>query len=225
MSYIRAHSAPTLHTDVSIVSVSNPELTAKTATLLVNVRLNSLRGCNAISTNSLDPGCDVNNLDAREEILREKLAFLATSLDVVALLQSQNVARLAKVEEKLNQEQAKFSQGQASTSGGRKGDAPPGSKTSAEQEDNASVSGTRPARVYPSLPPECPTLAAIKAAGRNPNSNTGPVCFVFAENKYACRRRDDCPFLHSWPPGVNDAEKKAYIRYIGECTAFFRQRS
>ena len=205
----------TLHTDVSIVSVSNPELTAKTATLLVNVRLNSLRGCNAISTNSLDPGCDVNNLDAREEILREKLAFLATSLDVVALLQSQNVARLAKLEEKLNQVQA-------SRPGGKKSeDAPPGIKPS-EQKDEATVPIKRKPLVYPPLPADCPSFITARATGPDPVTKKGwQTCFRFAESGSPCSRGDECRHMHSWPTGTTLAEKTAYIRYVSECKVLF----
>ena len=204
----------TLHTDVSIVSVLNPELTAKTATLLVNVRLNSLRGCDAISTNSLDPACDVDNRDVREGILRTKLAFHATSPDVVALLQSQSVARLAKLEEK-------FSQVQASGSGGKKGDAPPGIKPS-EQKDDTKVSVKRQPRIFPPLPADCPSFITARAIPYNQATKKGwQTCFRFAESGSPCSKGDECRHMHSWPTGTTPAEKIAYIRYISECKVLF----
>jgi hypothetical protein len=206
-----------LHTDVSLVSISNPELTAKTATMLVNARLNSLRGCDAISKNPLDPNYDIDNIDDREDVIRDKLFFDATSPDVLALLQSQSVARLAKLEETIGKVQA-------STAGGRKAeDAPPGSKPSAaEQTDGQKTPSKRPPLVYPPLQLDCPSFIIARAAGYDPvTKKSWQTCFHFADTGSPCRRGEACRHLHSWPIGITPAEKIAYTRYIAECKASF----
>jgi hypothetical protein len=211
-----------LHTDVSLVSISNPELTAKTATMLVNARLNSLRGCDPISKNPFDPSYDINNLNDREDVIRDKLFFDATSPDVLALLQSQSVAiqsqsvaRLAKLEETIGKVQA-------SGSGGKKGDAPPGPKPSPEQKDDAQAPGKRKHLVYPPLPADCPSFANVRKAGYDATTKKGwQTCFRFAESGLPCSKGDECRHMHSWPVGTTPAEQTAYIRYISECKVLF----